>query len=135
MVLLFENGFSAWGQFLQSFCRSTRDMTKKLSPSLKTTLQPRGTNNIPTATQPAFEVANDQILSPILIVLIGDRKSSSATLQTLTVWSRDPEMTMEPLCATSTAETSEPWQYLQYFEKKKVKFEWDLDFRAKFDPF
>ena len=23
MVLLFENGFSGWGQFLQSFCRST----------------------------------------------------------------------------------------------------------------
>ena len=86
--------------------------------SEKSSLQPRGTNYIPTATQPAFEVANDQILSPILIVLIGDRKSSSATLQTLTVWSRDPEMTMEPLCATSTAETSEPWQYLQYFEKK-----------------
>ena len=41
-------------------------------------------NYIPTATQPAFEVANDQILSPILIVLIGDRKSST-TLQTLTV--------------------------------------------------
>ena len=25
MVLLFENGFSGWGQFLQSFCRSTRE--------------------------------------------------------------------------------------------------------------
>jgi hypothetical protein len=40
---------------------------------------------------------------------------------------------MEPLCATSTAETSEPWQYLQYFEKiknKKInkfeKFLWDF---------
>ena len=60
MVLLFENGFSAWGQFLQSFCRSTRaftsskatsDMTnalvllqklfQKLSPCQKTTFQPR----------------------------------------------------------------------------------------------
>ena len=25
MVLLFENGFSGWGQFLQSFYRSTRE--------------------------------------------------------------------------------------------------------------
>ena len=25
MVLLFENGFSGWGQFLQSFCRSTSE--------------------------------------------------------------------------------------------------------------
>ena len=47
MVLLFENGFSGWGQFLQSFYRSTREYDKftcapakalqKLSPSRKTT--------------------------------------------------------------------------------------------------
>ena len=54
MVLLFENGFSGWGQFLQSFCRSTREYDKftcalakasqKLSPSRKTTVQiDRGT--------------------------------------------------------------------------------------------
>ena len=78
--------------------------------------------NLPTATQPALEVAKDQILSPILMVLMGDKKSSSANLQTLTNWSRDPEITMEPLSATSTAETSDPWQYLQEGKKKKSAF-------------
>ena len=46
MVLLFENGFSGWGQFLQSFYRSTREYVtcapakalQKLSPSRKTTV-------------------------------------------------------------------------------------------------
>ena len=30
MVLLFENGFSGWGQILLGFCRSTHDMTNSL---------------------------------------------------------------------------------------------------------
>ena len=33
MVLLFENGFSGWGQFLQSFCRSTREYVISLVAS------------------------------------------------------------------------------------------------------
>jgi hypothetical protein len=39
MVLLFENGFSAWGQFLQSFCRSTSAfvISRVANPCRKTT--------------------------------------------------------------------------------------------------
>ena len=33
MVLLFENGFSGWGQFLQSFCRSTHEYVISLVAS------------------------------------------------------------------------------------------------------